>query len=113
MKLYENSKLPIFLSYFCPIEIFAITVGSFIFCRAKISEDVLNHEKIHIEQWKELYYIGFIFLYFYYYLYNSIIKKQGFSRHAYLNIPFEKEAFQNMYDKDYLKDRKKFAWRRI
>lgn len=111
MKLYENSKIPVFLSYFCPIDIFAITIFEYIFCRGKINNEILNHEKIHVMQWRELYYVGFMFLYVYYYFYNAIIKMEGFSRTAYLNIPFEKEAFQNMNNLNYLATRKKFAWK--
>jgi len=30
---------------------------------------------------------------------------------AYMNIPFEKEAYRKMYDPKYLEKRKRFAWR--
>jgi len=30
---------------------------------------------------------------------------------AYMNIPFEQEAYRKMYDKEYLKTRKRFAWK--
>ena len=30
---------------------------------------------------------------------------------AYINIPFEQEAYRKMYDEDYLNNRKKHAWK--
>ena len=30
---------------------------------------------------------------------------------AYMNIPFEQEAYRKMYDENYLENRESFAWR--
>lgn len=73
----------------------------------KITDESLNHEKIHSAQYKELWYIGFFILYGFYWIKN-IIKD---SNNAYRNIPFEKEAYVNEHNLDYLSMRRKFAWR--
>lgn len=54
---------------------------------------VINHEKIHIQQIEKNGIFKFYSLYVFYYLKNLI----KFKNHnlAYLNIPFEVEAYQN------------------
>jgi hypothetical protein len=69
----------------------------------------INHEKIHTAQMKELWYVGFYLIYFLEWLVRLIIT----STVAYRNISFEREAYDNQYDYNYLKSRKRFAqWRR-
>ena len=65
----------------------------------------LNHEEIHLAQQKELLFIGFYLLYILFWLFNLITFKK-----AYMSIPFEKEAYFNELNNDYLKIRKPFAW---
>ena len=36
---FENSKLPIILSYLAPIDIYAITFGPFVWCRGVMDEE--------------------------------------------------------------------------
>lgn len=64
-----------------------------------------RHERIHIRQQQELFVIPFYVLYFLFYFIN-IFKKVD----SYRNIPFEKEAYANDDNLEYLKTRKKFAW---
>lgn len=70
---------------------------------------LLNHEKIHLEQQKELWIFGFLYLYVYHYLKNLVIgffKGKGWNhKWAYRQIPFEKEAYDNEEDLAYLEDR--------
>lgn len=69
----------------------------------------INHEKIHTAQMKELWYVGFYLLYFLEWLMRLVITPTV----AYRNISFEREAYDNQYNYDYLKSRKRFAqWRR-
>lgn len=105
---FENSKLPILLSKFAPIDINAITLGPFVFSRGTLSERVKRHETIHFEQYLETLFIGFLFIYLYDYIKSGI--KIGFNRKAYLNIRFEQEAYANDSNVDYLEKRKRFAW---
>ena len=105
----ENSKIPVWLSYVAPIEIGAITLGPVVISRDEMSETTKRHETIHFQQFLELAFIGFIILYFGWWAWNRLKGQDGST--AYFNIPFEAEAYANHSDEDYLKNRKRFAWR--
>ena len=68
----------------------------------------LNHERIHLEQQKELWFIGFWILYLLFWVFN-IFKYWNFSK-AYMQIPFEQEAYNLETLIKYLEVRKKFKW---
>ncbi len=91
----------------------AITLYPFIFVRdAKIRNNdyVINHEKIHIQQQKELLVVFFYLIYGLDYLIKLIRYRD--KRKAYKSTIFEREAYDNGYDLKYLKKRKWFAyWR--
>ena len=106
--IIQNSKIPVYLSLF--IKISAITLFPFIISRDKMSDLTIRQELIHIEQQKELIVIFFYILYILYWLKGKV---QGMSNDdAYMNIPFEQEAYRKMYDENYLKRRKRHAWRK-
>ena len=69
---------------------------------------LINHEKIHLKQQLELLILAFYIAYLFHYVINLIIYKNHHK--AYLNIVFEKEAFKNEENLDYLKKRRFFAW---
>lgn len=74
----------------------------------KLSEAEKNHELIHTRQIIEM-----LFLFFYIcYVLEWIIKliKYNNRYEAYENISFEREAYTNMYNSAYLKQRKLFAF---
>lgn len=103
MKVIYNNIIP-FPSYQC-VNLFGI-----LFARknAKLSDSTLNHESIHIAQMKELLYIPFYLLYGLEWLVKLI--KNGFKGHsAYRDISFEKEAYNNEHDLNYLKTRQHYA----
>ena len=105
----QNSRIPGMLSIF--IDIWAITLYPFIICKGEMDEQTLNHEKIHLAQQRELWLVGFYLLYAFYWL---RAKLHGMSNNdAYMAIPFEVEAYAQQHDMDYLKNRKRFAWRII
>ena len=104
----ENSQIPVWLSYLAPIDIGAITLGPIVISRGEMSEEVKRHETIHYQQYLELAFVGFIVLYLGWWALN-LLKGQG-GDEAYFNIPFEKEAYCNDEDEDYLENRKRFAW---
>lgn len=104
----ENSRIPVFLSFFSPIEIGAISLGLFVFSRGEISELTRKHETIHYHQWRELGFVLFPILYGFYFLLN---KAKGMSgEKAYYNIPFEKEAYIRQDTPNYLAERRIWAW---
>ena len=105
----EHSKVPVWLSYVSPITIGAITMGFIVFSRDKMSEQLKRHETIHFQQFLELGFIGFVFLYFFYWLKN--IGKGMNGSQAYYEIPFEKEAYENDENTEYLVYRKRYSWR--
>ena len=106
---FENSKVPVILSKVAPIEIGAINLGPFVFSRGLISETTKRHETIHYKQQLELLFVFFYLLYVFFWLKSVLSGVKG--RHAYYDIPFEKEAYQNQNNFKYLNDRKTHAWR--
>jgi len=85
-----------------------ITLYPFILIIPELRDDevILNHERIHIEQQRELYVGGFYVLYVLYWLYGLLTGPQG----AYRNIPFEREAYDNQQNADYLSIRAPHSW---
>lgn len=89
----------------------AITIFPFIFIEDKkyISEKILiNHEKIHIRQQVELLIIPFYLIYFLEFLFYLIKFKSRYK--AYRSISFEKEAYANEMDLEYLSKRKMYSF---
>lgn len=92
----------------------AMAVFPFIISRnpkAETDKVVINHEKIHFRQQLELLWLGFFLLYFLFFIYYWIKIKNRYN--AYLQIPFEKEAYAFEDDFTYLKKRKIFDWGRF
>lgn len=100
MKIIENNLIP--FKGFCAINLFG-----FLFCKdkSKINDVVINHESIHTAQMKEMLYIPF----YIWYVIEWLIKLFG-KGNAYRNISFEREAYTNQYNLDYLKTRKHYSW---
>jgi hypothetical protein len=91
------------------IEVGAITLYPFIISRNPMSDITLNHEKIHLEQQREGFILGFYALYIFYW--GMGIAKGLSSSEAYFKIPYEQEAYDNHDNPDYLKSRKRKAWK--
>lgn len=70
------------------------------------TEIVLNHERIHLAQQKEMLVIPFFVLYILHFIFNLITMNKS----PYKNIVFEKEAFENEDEWLYLWQRKFWAW---
>ena len=105
---FENSKVPVVLSKLAPIEIGAITIGPLVFSRGEMSDITKNHEAIHWQQYIETGILGFIILYYTFYLMNYIRYRDG--KIAYYMIPFEKEAYDNDENLEYLENRERWTW---
>lgn len=109
--------------------VIGITIYPFIFIHKDLpnhvnKERLINHEKIHIAQQREFIIISIIFLlflgfkwwsvlgYFTFYLWYvfewffKLFKKEN----AYRNISFEREAYSNDANLNYLNKRKPFRW---
>ena len=104
--IIRNSIIPKLASVF--IKAYAIALWPFIFIRDEGNKRVINHEKIHLEQQKELLLVGFYLLYVIFWFIGLL--KYRSARIAYYEIPFEREAYANDDDWVYLLNRKRYAW---
>lgn len=119
-KIYENSKVPVILSYLSPVswinwiqgkstfEIWGITLLWFIFVRGEINEGTERHETIHVLQGKETFFIGFYILYVWDWL-RGLVKYKD-ADVAYIMIRAEQEAYEFDGDPTYLDRRVKREW---
>ena len=72
---------------------------------------LMNHERIHFVQAKELWYVGYFFVYGWELIRNRTSRDlSGIS--AYHANPLEYEAYMHQGDMNYLKTRKRCAWRK-
>lgn len=86
----------------------SINLFELIFARSPLSDVDINHEKIHTAQMRELLYLGFYLIYLFEWLFLLIKNPKT----AYRSISFEKEAYKNEKDMNYLSKRKHYAqWR--
>ena len=100
------------VSKFCvPKGFSGITVFPFVFVRDEFfarNNTFLNHEKIHLRQQLEL----LVFPFFIWYIVEFFIRWIQFKnkKQAYRNISFEREAYANEQNVDYLKKRRWFSF---
>ena len=81
----------------------AMAVFPFIFVKKyeyRYDVTLINHEKIHLRQQLEMLIVPFYIVYFLHYLFNLI--KYRHHDTAYRNICFEREAYANELDLNYL-----------
>ena len=92
---------------FPPKKFAAINILGILVCRPKLelTPALINHERIHTIQMLEMA----VIFYYLWYLGEWLVRIPMRGR-AYENLSFEREAYQNMYDPDYLKHRKPYAW---
>ena len=92
----------------------ALSIYPFIILKKKESKDdliLINHERIHLQQQKELLW----FIFFLWYGLEYLIKL-AYYRHphtAYRNLSFEREAYYHEKDLSYLQKRKLFSFLRF
>ena len=92
--------------YLLPKGYRGLTLFPFIFLLRKEDKQnvvLINHEKIHIRQQLELLVVPFFIWYGFEFLIR-LMQFKNWSR-AYRNISFEREAYENEKDLDYLKKR--------
>ena len=73
-----------------------------------IDKYVVNHERIHTRQQKELLFIPFYIFYILEWLLRLLQYRN--QNKAYMNISFEREAYRYGHDLEYLQRRKAFSW---
>ena len=92
--------------YLIPKGYAGMTVFPFVILKSKYyleNKTTINHEKIHIRQQLELLVLPFYILYFGNLFLNLLIYRNF--QEAYRNIIFEREAYANEKNLDYLKSR--------
>ena len=92
--------------YLIPKGYRGLTIFPFVFAKAgcdKKNEVFINHERIHLRQQLELLLIPFFVWYFIAFFIRLIQYKN--CDLAYRNISFEREAYANENNSDYLKQR--------
>lgn len=104
----EYSKVPVLLSYFAPINIWAVTIFFLVFCKGKLDEETKRHETIHFQQTLETGVIGMIIFYLWDYIHGYIKYRDGAK--AYRRIRAEQEAYEMAKDTGYLASRPRYAW---
>ncbi|TDP58362.1 hypothetical protein [Flavobacterium dankookense] len=90
--------------YLIPKGFRGFTFFPFVFLKYRkdtANEVLLNHEKIHIQQQLEMLVVPFFIWYLLEYTYRLIQYRN--SQDAYRNISFEREAYDNEKDLNYLK----------
>ncbi len=104
----KQSMKIIYTHLILPKKFEAINLLGIIFVRKDVvlTQTILNHEQIHTAQIKEL---GYLFFYLFY-LSEWFIKLFKYGSKSYYNISFEREAYANDKNPDYLKNRKKRAF---
>ena len=102
----------IFISkHIVPKGFIGITLFPFIFLKRKDlkhNAELVNHEKIHLQQQKELFVVFFYFFYGIEWFLKFLKYRNGFL--AYKNISFEREAYLNETNLYYLDKRKNWAF---
>lgn len=104
MKIIYSNYLP--FNRFKAINLFGI-----VFARRQyfpLDKRAINHEYIHTRQMFELFIVGFYIWYILEWLYKLIIYKDRLM--VYKKISFEKEAYINDINLDYLRERKLFSF---
>lgn len=102
----------IFISkYLVPKGYTGLTIFPFVilkFSRFKTDNVLINHEKIHLRQQLEMLIIPFYLVYLFEFLFRLFQYKNW--NLAYNNISFEREAYANQLNIDYLKQRSFWAF---
>jgi len=100
MKIIHNRLLP-------PKKYDAINLFGLLLCRKGVSvtTDLIQHERIHTAQMREMFFIGF----YLWYVVEWTVRLFRKGR-AYSHIGFEREAYAHMHDPNYLMHRRPYAW---
>jgi len=97
--------------YLIPKGYRGLTVFPFVFIKYRFDSEnkvLINHEKIHLRQQLELLVLPFFLWYFVEYAVRLLQYKN--TNLAYRNISFEREAYANEQDLDYLEKRRLFSF---
>lgn len=88
---------------------YAINLFGFIFTCRELTQEEINHERIHTAQAKELLFLPFYIWYVLEWIWLLLKFKNAMK--AYYGIRFEKEAYRHQYDLNYLDRRKHYHYK--
>lgn len=109
MRVVRNNLLPPGKRY-AAINLFGVL---FVKRGVSLSPELINHERIHTAQMREMLFLFFYIAYVAEWL-GRVIGCRGDFYRAYLAISFEREAYRHDNDLRYLQSRRLFAqWRKI
>jgi hypothetical protein len=97
--------------YLIPKGFRGLTAYPFVFLKYRADKEnsvFINHERIHLRQQLELLILPFFVFYFLEYLFRLL--KYNNKNRAYHNISFEREAYTNESNLEYLKKRSVFSF---
>ncbi len=101
MKIVRTRHIP--FGHFTAINLLGVL---FVHPGVYLSQELINHERIHTRQMLELAVLPFYVLYVVEWLVRLPMRGN-----AYRNISFEREAYSHQHQPDYLKHRRHYAWR--
>ncbi len=101
MKIVRSKYLPP-LRRHAAINLFGVF---FVHPNVAVSRRLVNHERIHTAQMRELGYLPFYVIYLVEWLVRLMMRGN-----AYSSISFEREAYKHEADFQYLEKRKHYAW---
>ena len=102
MKIVRTSILP--FRGFTAINLLGVL---FVHPGVYLSNELMNHERIHTAQQREM-----LFVFFYLFYVVEWLVRLPMRGNAYRNISFEREAYANQRNAAYLSSRPLYAWRR-
>ncbi len=102
MKIVRTRHIP--FGHFTAINLLGVL---FVHPGVYLSQELINHERIHTRQMLELAVLPFYLLYV-----IEWIVRLPMHGNAYRNISFEREAYRYQRQPDYLKRRRPYAWLR-
>jgi hypothetical protein len=101
MKIVRTSILP--FHGFSAVNLLGVL---FVHHGVYLSDELMNHERIHTAQQREMLFVFFYLAYLVEWLVRLPLRGN-----AYRNISFEREAYANQRNLNYLRSRRPFAWR--
>lgn len=100
MKIVRSRHIP--FGHFSAINLLGVL---FVHPGVYLSQELINHERIHTRQMLELAVLPFYLLYVLEWMVRLLMHGN-----AYRNISFEREAYRHQRQPDYLKHRRPYAW---
>lgn len=98
MKIIYNKILPLGKNFY------AMNLFGILFAKGPCDNVLINHERIHTAQQIETGFIFFYILYFIEWLIKIIKYRNSYT--AYKNLSFEREAYENQKNLEYIGKRK-------